>query len=310
MAAENNSFRLEGRTLIHTRFLRAPRELVWEVWTSPEHIRKWWGPDGFTITNKNMHVNPGGEWNFVMHGSGKDWDNNVRYTKVEKPSLLEFRNGDPDDEYGFDVVVTFEERGNDTLLTMTTILSSEKILDQLNREVNAIEGGKQTMNRMTDYVNKQFLLRQQTKTTHMASVSTYLNFPGKTEEAFLFYKSVFGTEFLGNGIVRFGDFPPQEGMPPLSDTDKKLIIHVALPITGGHVIMATDAPESMGMKVEPGNNMHIQLQPDSREDADRLFKGLSAGGKISMEMQDMFWGDYYGSFTDRYGINWMVNHSK
>lgn len=142
----------------------------------------------------------------------------------------------------------------------------------------------------------------------MASVSTYLNFPRKTEEAFNFYRSVFGGEFMGK-IARFSEVPPQEGQPPLAEADKDLVMHVALPILGGHVLMGTDAPESMGFTVRPGNNVYINLQPDSRAEADRLFAALSEGGKVEMPMQDMFWGDYYGSFTDRYGIQWMINCS-
>jgi PhnB protein len=82
-----------------------------------------------------------------------------------------------------------------------------------------------------------------------------------------------------------------------------------MPITGGHILMATDAPKEMGFTVTPGNNMHISLEPETREEAKRLFDELSAGGKVSMPLQDMFWGAYFGSFTDKYGINWMVNHA-
>jgi len=141
----------------------------------------------------------------------------------------------------------------------------------------------------------------------MASVSTYLNFNGTTEEAFNFYKSVFGTEFVS--ISRMGDVPPQEGQPELSDADKQLIMNVTLPILGGHVLMGTDAVESMGFTVNQGNNVYISLLPDSREEADRLFAALSEGGKVEMPMQDMFWGDYYGSLVDKYGVQWMVNYS-
>lgn len=140
----------------------------------------------------------------------------------------------------------------------------------------------------------------------MASVSTYLNFARNTEEAFQFYQSVFGGEFIG-GISRFGDIPPQEGMPPLAEEDRNLVMHIALTITGGHQLMGTDAPESFGFQVNKGNNVHINLQPDTRKETERLFNALSAGGKITMELQDMFWGDYYGSFTDQFGIQWMVN---
>jgi PhnB protein len=141
----------------------------------------------------------------------------------------------------------------------------------------------------------------------MARVSTYLNFPRNTEEAFNFYRSVFGGDFGGMGIARFGDIPAQEGMPALTENDKKLIMHIELAITGGHVLMGTDAPESMGFHVNTGNNIHINLEPDSRTETKRLFDALSVGGKITMDLQDMFWGAYYGSVTDKYGVQWMVN---
>ncbi|MCB0686685.1 MAG: VOC family protein, partial [Saprospiraceae bacterium] len=95
----------------------------------------------------------------------------------------------------------------------------------------------------------------------MASVSTYLNFKRNTEEAFNFYKAVFGGEFFGQGIMRFGDIPPQEGMPPLAEEDKNLVMHVELRILNSHSLMGTDAPESMGFKLNPGNNIYINLQP-------------------------------------------------
>ena len=143
----------------------------------------------------------------------------------------------------------------------------------------------------------------------MASVSTYLNFPRQTEEAFNFYKSVFGGEF-NNGIARFSEVPPQEGAPEMPEADKNLVMHIELPILGGHVLMGTDAPKSMGFTVNYGNNVYIMLQPDSREETKELFDALSAGGKVTMELQDMFWGDYYGSCTDKYGVQWMFDFSK
>ena len=143
----------------------------------------------------------------------------------------------------------------------------------------------------------------------MASVSTYLNFPNYTEEAFNFYKSVFKTEFNGTGVMRFKDIPPQDGAPPMGDDLKNLVMHVELPITGGHVLMGTDAPEQMGFKVNFGNNVYINLQPDSREETRRLFSALSEGGKVEMQLQDMFWGDYFGSCKDKYGVQWMFNCS-
>lgn len=140
----------------------------------------------------------------------------------------------------------------------------------------------------------------------MAKVSVYLNFARETEEAFLFYQSVFGGEFL-EGIHRFADIPQPEGMPPLAEEDKQLVMHVALPLMGDFVLMGTDAPASLGFSVMQGNNVHINLEPDTRSDADRLFSLLSVGGKVEMPLQEMFWGAYYASFTDKFGVHWMIN---
>jgi len=139
----------------------------------------------------------------------------------------------------------------------------------------------------------------------MPRVSTYLNFPGNTEEAFNFYRSVFGGEFTH--VARFGEMPPSAGCPPLPEEAQHLILHIELPLPGGHVIMATDSPECLGMAVRPGNHMHINLEPDTRGETGRLFQALSEGGTVSMPLQDMFWGAYFASFTDRFGINWMLN---
>jgi len=138
----------------------------------------------------------------------------------------------------------------------------------------------------------------------MAQVSTYLNFQRNTEEAFNFYKSVFGGEFTG-GINRFKDIPASENMPPLPESDRNLVMHIALPILGGHRLMGTDAPESMGFTIKPGNNVYIMLQIDTRPETKRLFDALAAGGKVEQELQDMFWGDYYGSLRDKFGVQWM-----
>jgi PhnB protein len=140
----------------------------------------------------------------------------------------------------------------------------------------------------------------------MARVSTYLNFPRTTEAAFTFYKSVFKTEFSGH-IARFKDIPPQPGQPALPEADLNLVMHIELPILGGHMLMGTDAPESMGFTVTPGNNVFINLEPDTRAETERLFNALSEGGKVEMPLQDMFWGAYFGSLTDRFGIHWMFN---
>ena len=138
----------------------------------------------------------------------------------------------------------------------------------------------------------------------MTTMSPYLNFNGNTEEAFNFYRSVFGGEFLA--LMRFKDTP---GCGEIPESDKERIMHVALPIGNGNVLMATDALESMGQKLTFGNNFYISLAPESKAEAERLFNGLSEGGKIGMPLQDMFWGAYWGSLTDKFGVQWMVNYS-
>ncbi len=139
----------------------------------------------------------------------------------------------------------------------------------------------------------------------MAKVSIYLNFQRKTEEAFNFYKSVFKTEFL-SPMMRMKDAPPHPNAPALPENELNAVMHVSLPILGGTVIMGTDFLESMGHKVVVGNNTTISLEPDSKEETDRLFKLLSDGGSSIAPMRQEFWG-YWGCCLDKYGIRWMFN---
>lgn len=140
----------------------------------------------------------------------------------------------------------------------------------------------------------------------MARVSTYLNFMGKTEEAFNFYRSVFGTEFDAP-IDYMRSAPANPNSPPLSERELDMVMHVSLPITGGHRLMGTDMLESMGHKLIVGNNVNINLEPDTRAETERLFHGLAEGGQVDMPLAEMFWGDYFGSLTDKYGVQWMFN---
>lgn len=147
------TFRQEDNRIIHTRILDAPRELVWEVWTDPVHIKEWWGPDGFSLTTKSMIVAPGNTWDFIMHGMGRDWENKIAYVDVQKPSLLSYKHsGASSEDYNFTVTILFEAFEGKTKLTMTSIFKSREIIDELNKKVNAIEGGKQTLNRLTQYL--------------------------------------------------------------------------------------------------------------------------------------------------------------
>ena len=140
----------------------------------------------------------------------------------------------------------------------------------------------------------------------MTKLNCYLNFQDNAEQAFNFYKSVFGGEFAG--IMRFKEVAEFPGKEKLSETDLNKIMHIALPI-GDNMLMATDMLESQGQKLKTGNDVTLSVHPDSKEEADRLYNELSAGGKAHMPMADMFWGDYWGMLTDKFGVNWMVNFS-
>ncbi len=140
----------------------------------------------------------------------------------------------------------------------------------------------------------------------MSKVSIYLNFQGNTAEAFNFYKSVFETEFAAP-IMYNRDIASTPGMPPFPEEELNKIMHVCLPILGGTQIMGTDMLESMGHKLVIGNNTTINLEPDSKEETDKLFKRLADGATNVMPMQDMFWGAYWGCCLDKFGIRWMFN---
>lgn len=292
------------RELLLTRTLNAPIDLVWEVWTDPQHIAQWWGPNGFTNTITKMDVKTGGEWDLVMHGpDGTDYKNKSVFKEVIKYKKLVYEHVSAPK---FMATIEFEELGEKTALRWHMLFESREQFIQVVKTFKADEGLKQNVDKLSKYVQAQFSIRKQLKTTSKARTCTYLNFPGNTEEAFNFYRSVFKTEFNG-GIRRFEDVTEVQEHQSLSEADKKLVLHIELPIIGGHLLMATDAPESMGFKLVQGNNMHIMLEPESREETKRIFEALAKGGTITMPLKDMFWGAYYGSCTDQFGINWMLN---
>lgn len=136
----------------------------------------------------------------------------------------------------------------------------------------------------------------------MAKLVPYLNFNGNTEEVFNFYKSVFGGEFIT--FQRFRGNPGCENMP---ETDLDKIMHIALQIAPGYIIMATDVPPSMP-QASVGNNISLSLDAESEEEATTLFNGLAASGTVGMPLEKMFWGAYFGMLTDKFGIQWMVNY--
>ena len=138
----------------------------------------------------------------------------------------------------------------------------------------------------------------------MTQLNPYVSFNGNAEEAFNFYKLVFGGDF--EAVMRWGDNPQCAAM---SDADKNKIMHIALKV-GDSVIMGSDFVPMGGEEYKDGNNYTVAIAPDSREEADRLFVGLSAGGKVVMPMSEMFWGGYFGAFGDKFGVKWMINQGQ
>ena len=141
----------------------------------------------------------------------------------------------------------------------------------------------------------------------MKSLNPYFNFPGNSEEAFNFYKSVFGGEFLA--VIKYKDMPDMSDLDKMSEEEQNKIMHIALPLKNGSILMATDVPESFWRPLEIGNNVYINIEADSADEADRIFSALSDGGKIEMALQKTGWSEKYGSCIDKFGIQWMVNYT-
>lgn len=296
-----------------SRNFSASVEDVWRAWSESELLDQWWAPRPYRAVTKSMDFTPGGAWLYAMMGPEGDRHNcKLQYKSIDTGKKFTAINGFCDEQGNFTLDVPpmswtsdFIAEGDNTRVVVELVFDSEASLRQLI-DMGFEQGFTAALSNLEEYLRTGFMLRQQHKVSNTARVATYLNFPGNTEEAFNFYKKVFRGSFTGRGLQRFGDvsFPGDQAM---SEEHKKLIIHAELTILGGHVLMATDAPESMGFNLVQGNNMHINLEPETREETERLFKELSEGGEVSMPLQDMFWGAYFGSFKDKFGINWMLN---
>ena len=158
---------------------------------------------------------------------------------------------------------------------------------------------------MVQYMPRNFLNLLQININYMLKLNPYLNFLGETEEAFDFYKSVFGGEFLL--LQRFKDVEDLPEKDKMSEADLEKIMHISLRI-GDNILMGTDALESLDQELVVGNNISLSLSPSTREEADRLFEALKVGGTVAMPMMEAFWGAYFGMVDDAYGIKWMINY--
>lgn len=299
---------------VHRSF-NAPIDLVWAAWTEAEILDLWWAPRPYKNETKSMDFRIGGRWHYSMLSpEGERHWCYFDYEQIENQKLYNGKDGFCDENGaptnlapGMRWHNQFTNQGDTTLVHVNIRFEKPEDLETIVN-MGFKEGFSMGMNQLDEYISAQFYLRKNKKPNNQPRVSSYLNFAGNTEEAMTFYKSVFQSEFV-DGIQRFGSIPPDPQSPPISENLKNMVLHVELPILGGsHILMATDAPTEMGFSLTQGNNMHINLEPDTRAEAERIFQALAEGGTISMPLQDMFWGAYFGSLTDRYGINWMVNH--
>ncbi|MBX7180932.1 MAG: SRPBCC domain-containing protein [Bacteroidia bacterium] len=296
------------------REFAAGLDLVWEAWTNPEILDLWWAPKPYQTRTKSMDFREGGNWLYCMEGpqGEKHWcraDYTIVNPKSNYAGLDAFC-----DEFGkineqfprTQWSVSFQALGNKTMVSIRNTFQSLNDLETIIK-MGFKEGFTMALENLDQYIEAQVKLRTELKSGNQTRVCMYLNFPGSTEQAFLFYRQVFRSEFSGQGIQRFEDIPSSPGNPPVLDSVKKMVLHVELPIVGGFVLMGTDAPREMGFELNSGNTMHISVEPESRTETERIFNELSEGGTITMPLKDMFFGAYYGSLTDKFGINWMVN---
>lgn len=304
----------ETNTIHVKREFAANLHFVWDAWTKPELLDLWWAPKPYRTETKSMDFREGGYWHYRMIGPENDchWCR-ADYEHIDKHVVFSGLDAFCDEEGKVNPdfprshwTNRFSE--NEDLTTVNIVIAYQSLADL--EKIVALgfkEGFTMALQNLDQYIEAQFQLRAEMKTSTQERVCTYLNFPGNTEEAFLFYRSVFRTEFTTGGIKRFGELPAKNDLPPVADAVKNMVLHVELPITANHILMGSDAPKEMGFTVTQGNNVHISLEPASREEAKRIFDALSVEGKIAMSLQDTFWGAYFGSFTDKYGINWMIN---
>jgi uncharacterized glyoxalase superfamily protein PhnB/uncharacterized protein YndB with AHSA1/START domain len=298
------------------RSFNGPIDLVWSAWTQAEILDRWWAPKPWRAETKSMNFKEGGRWHYCMVGPDgeRHW------------CLFDYKNIVPQKSYsGLDAfcdenavinmqhprmqwINKFSSQDEETVVNIDIAFDKLEDLETIIK-MGFKEGFTMGLENLDQYISAQFHLRKEKKASNQPRVSYYVNFPGNAEEAMNFYKKVFKTEFV-NGIQRFAELPADPNQPPISDAVKKMVLHAELPLVGGHILMASDAPKDMGFTVTQGNNMHINVEPSSRAEAERIYKGLSDGGKISMPLQDMFWGAYFGSFTDKFGTNWMINYQE
>jgi len=316
--ANNNQIQitkdLPNKKIKVIREFEALPEQVWRAWTEKELLDQWWAPKPYRAETKKLDFKVGGHWLYAMVGpdNSKMWCQ-VEYTVINTHKSFQGtdmfcdENGNRNFDFpGMSWKNEFHPTATGTKVIVEVSFATEADLEKIV-EMGFEVGFASALTNLDQYLEAQFKLRTELKADNKPRVTTYLNFSGNTEEAFNFYRLVFGTEFSGKGIQRFGDIPAEAGHPPVAENVKKMVLHVELPILAGHLLMATDSPKEMGFTLTQGNNMHICLEPSTKAETKKLFDAISKGGAVTMPLEDMFFGSYFGTCTDKFGINWMFS---
>ena len=276
----------DDREIRAMRVLSAPRELVFTMWTDPNHIANWFGPKGFTTTTHKMDVRPGGEWRHTMRGpDGMEYPNHIIYREVVKPERLVYSHvSDPP----FQMTVTFEGEGNHTRLTVVMLFESAAIRDRTIKERGAEEGLHSTLTRLAENLAKISHDR-----APLAPVIPYLTLRDGAA-AIAFYEKAFDAALMFK-------MPAQDG---------KRLMHASIAVNGGVIMLSdefTEFGDAGGTKAPPsigGTPVTIHLEVD---DADQWWqRALDAGASVAMPLDNMFWGARYGKLKDPFGHIWSI----
>ena len=288
--------------IVIERVFNAPRELVWEVWTNPQHCTKWWGPLGFSTTTHEMDVRPGGVWRFTMHGpDGADFPGKFVFIEVVPPEKLGFLHDDAaSGRPPFHVTISFVEAGGKTRISLSLRFDNETDYQQMI-EMGAVEGFNSTLDSLGE-----FLAQTEEIAPTMArkiaedsmQVQPYLMFNGRCEEAAEFYREHLGAQITM--MVRFGETPPSQMQIPPGWENK--IMHLSLNLGATTVMMA----DAIGEGAPDFAGFSLSLTVPTEAQAERYFARLSEGGEVKMPLAPTFWASQFAMLTDRFGVEWMI----
>lgn len=280
------------REIVLTRVFNAPRHLVFDAWTKPEHMQHWYGCNFATLRLCEIDLRPGGAYRFVMHANGADHTMKGVYREIVRPDRLIYTEGYVTEGFASHealVTVAFVERDGKTTLTSTILHGSREDRDA-HLKSGMERGAAETLNRLEEHL--------QTMESTMQS-NPYLMFNGQCEAAFKFYEKVLGGKI--EAMIPHEGSPAANSVP--ADWGKK-IMHARLSIGGKVFLMASDAPPQYS---EPMKGFQVNISVDDPAEADRVFNALAEGGTVRMPIQKTFWAIRFGMLTDRFGTPWMIN---